>query len=133
MAVLIVDDEGFVALELAAALEHAGFRVRGPAVSCHEALSLARGCAPWLALVSIGLVGEMDGVQLARALREAYGTKCLFLTALPERALAGRDAAVGFIEKPYPTALVVRVVRALDASARGEERPTRPGSVHWLA
>jgi DNA-binding LytR/AlgR family response regulator len=83
--------------------------------------------------VFVGLAGEMDGVQLARALRDAHCTNCRFLTASPERALAGRDTAVGCIGKPHPTALVVRVVQALGAAATGEERPTRPGSVHWFA
>ena len=133
MNVLIVEDEALVGLELAAALERGGFHVLGPAASGNEALSLARGNIPWLALIVIHLVvGDMDGVELARALRDAYGTTCIYATVSPEQARAGRDAAVGFIEKPCDPGVVVRVVQALAASGKGQELASPPVGLAWF-
>ena len=70
--VLIVEDEVLVALTLQVALERAGHQVVGPAFSAGEALQLAEAEQPDPALVNLDLRSEIDGIAVARLLRERY-------------------------------------------------------------
>jgi two-component system, response regulator PdtaR len=115
MMVLIVEDEVLLALTLQVALERAGHQVVGPAFSAGEALQLAEAEPPDIALVDIDLRSEIDGIEVARLLRDRHGTTSLFLTGQLEAARSAGDAATGIILKPYDLGAVVR---AIDAVAR---------------
>ena len=115
MTILIVADEVLVALTLQVALERAGHQVVGPAFSAGAALQLAEAEQPDLALVDIDLRSEIDGIEVARLLRDRHGTTSVFLTGQLEAVRSAGDAVAGIILKPYDLGAVVL---AIDAVAR---------------
>ena len=120
LSVLIVDDEILIGMGLAMALNLAGYRVLGPAGSVRRALKIAAAEHPDLAMVDINLAGGTEGIDLARALQDRYGTTCVFLTAQPELAREARDAAIGVIAKPYDICAIPRALAAAARHRRGE-------------
>jgi DNA-binding response OmpR family regulator len=119
MVILVVEDETLIALVLEIALRFAGHDVLGPAATAEEALRLAARERPELALVDIILRDRGDGVALARALRDRYGTPSLFLSGQVPQAHANRDAAWGLIRKPYDPEAVVAAVEVVDVLLDG--------------
>src|SRR5215212_10307457 len=115
MLVLIVEDEVLLALTLQLALERAGHQVVGPAFSAGTALQLAEAEPPDIALVDIDLCSEIDGIEVARLLRDRHGTTSLLLTGQLEAVRPAGDAVAGIILKPYDLGAVVG---AVDAVAR---------------
>jgi two-component system, response regulator PdtaR len=114
MLILVVEDEALVGLVLVLALVREGHDVLGPAATAAEALALAEGTPPELALVDIDLRGGDDGVGVARALLGRHGCPSLFVTGQVGRAHANRDAAWGFIRKPYDPEVVLRSVEVVE-------------------
>lgn len=81
--ILVVEDEVFIALDLAATLEEAGYRVLGPATTVAAALRLLGQERPDAAVLDMNLRGEIV-TPVARLLRQmavpfalasAYGRK----------------------------------------------------------
>jgi CheY-like chemotaxis protein len=102
--VLIVEDDPILSLDLAELLEEWNYAVCGIAGSGASAMKLAAQHKPQLALVDVGLSGEMDGIELAVRLRHEFALPSIIVTGslssdLTERALAARPA--GFLSKPY--------------------------------
>ena len=61
--ILIVEDEGVVALSIQAALTKMGYRVVGIAVTGNEAIALATEHKPDVILMDIHIKGDIDGIQ----------------------------------------------------------------------
>src|SRR4051812_15937239 len=101
MIILIVEDDVLVALTLHVALERAGHHVVGPAYSAGTALQLAEAEQPDVALVDTDLRSEIDGIEVARLLRDRHGTTSLFLTGQLEAVRSAGDAVAGIVLKPY--------------------------------
>jgi len=115
MVILIIEDEYLVGWALKLVLMVAGHHIVGPAASADEALKLAQEEHPELAFVDINIVGDRDGVDVARLLTSVYNTTCIFLTAQLDRARAAKDAAVGVVTKPYdPHSLLQAIEIAAD-------------------
>lgn len=128
MVILIVEDEVLIGLGLHMVLSLAGYHVRGPALSVASALAIAAEEAPDIALVDVNLVGDDEGLEVARTLCDQYGTTVIFLTAQPERARRGKDIALGVITKPYDPQTPVRAVEfAAEARAGRQSGPVPPG------
>lgn len=127
MVVLIVEDEAIVALMLEAELHDAGYSVLGPAVSAREALQLARGTPVDFALLDINLQDGSSGIELARQLRQNFGTLSVFISGEAEQARANRDAAIAYISKPYEFSTVLAALRIAQDVAEG-----RPSNVDDL-
>jgi two-component system, response regulator PdtaR len=109
--ILLVEDEPLIAMALEAELTDAGHTVRGPASTAGRALQLAEIAPPDLALVDINLRdGAGQGIQLARELSYRCGTPSLFVSGQRAEAEANQDAAIGFIEKPYDPAVVLKAI-----------------------
>lgn len=110
-SVLVAEDQTFIALDLALAVEDAGGRVTGPAASCEEALGLFAAEAVDAAILDINLA---DGECLA--LMEALvgrGVPFIVHTAvdLPPAMLRFSDLVVR--TKPCPAARLVAELRIL--------------------
>jgi PAS domain S-box-containing protein len=102
--VLIVEDDRSIAGNLADSLTALGHTVSGIAASGEEALRRVEENPPDLALLDIKLRGEMDGVDVARAIRARFDIPVVYLTAYHDDALVKRAADTepqGFILKPY--------------------------------
>ena len=116
--IVIVEDDGIAALGMKMALERHGCRVRGIAGHPEAAVALCSSGID-LALVDINLAYGRSGVAFARALHEACGVPCLFVTGHLEEALAAKDAAVGCLGKPFTDlalTMAVDVVRRILAN-----------------
>lgn len=102
--VLIVEDEGVVALSLQATLTKMGYSVVGIAVTGSEALALAAQHAPDVVLMDIHIKGEMDGIETTEKLNETSDVPVIFLTAYADDetvARAIRTKSHSYLVKPY--------------------------------
>ena len=124
MILLVAEDEALIALVLELELRGAGHEVLGPAATPEEALALAEGTRPELALIDINLTAGGDGIALARTLRDRHGVPSLFVSGQAPDALAAKDAALGLVRKPYAPEDVARAVEAVAELLRGC-RPAR--------
>ncbi|NMG31623.1 EAL domain-containing protein [Aromatoleum evansii] len=102
--ILIVEDEGIVALDLQRRLAALGYAVSGRAMNGAAALAAAAAEWPDLVLMDIALQGELDGIETTRRLHAAGDVPVIFLTANSDPATFERAKAVaphGFLLKPF--------------------------------
>ena len=103
-SVLIVEDEGIVAEDLACKIRQFGYDVIGTTGTGEEAVELARQQRPDLVLMDIRLAGAMDGIEAAQQIHLENNLPILFLTAHSDTAtsLRAQEAnATGYILKPF--------------------------------
>jgi CheY-like chemotaxis protein len=129
--VLVAEDEDAVRLMLCESLERHGYRVL-PARDGPEALTVAgRHEGPIDLLLTDVVMPRMDGVALARAIRESRPlTRVLYMSGSPAESVVKeleQVAGTGFITKPItPSALVLRIRQALAEPL--EEGPALTGA-----
>jgi CheY-like chemotaxis protein len=117
--VLVVEDEGLIALHLTELLEKSGFRVTGPAYSGEMVLrEIGKTPLPDLILMDIALAGKLDGIETARQIRQQFpALPLIFVTAYsPERTMERmREMAPdGVIVKPFlDSDLLAMIAKAL--------------------
>jgi len=113
--VLVVEDEVFIAMELASALRAAGFEVMGPVGSVDDALDLIGDVQPDAALLDVNLGGErVTPVALKlKSLEVPY----LLASASTAEELAGDEvlASVSNLGKPTNLNQLVKAMRALQS------------------
>lgn len=97
---LIVEDQLLIAQCLKDEFEDHGYRVLELATRHQEALTIARGTRPDLALVNIDLEGDDDGAALAWDFK-AMGVPVLFISGQRDSVELAREAAVASLPKPY--------------------------------
>jgi two-component system, OmpR family, alkaline phosphatase synthesis response regulator PhoP len=119
--ILVVDDEFKIVQIARDYLEHAGFSVL-TAGDGKSALAAARSAKPDMVILDLGLP-EMDGLDVARALRKDSDVPIIMLTARGEETdkLVGLElGADDYVTKPFsPKELVARVrtlLRRVDAA-----------------
>ncbi len=118
--ILIADDDRVVLFTLAEGLRDAGYDVI-EARDGLQALDLCRSEAPALALLDIRMPG-LDGLQLARRLREETAVPFLFFSAYGDEAFvrsAVEAGALGYLLKPLDVAAILPMVRT--ALARSQD------------
>lgn len=118
-AVLIVEDNWLVSLELEAALVEAGYRVRGISVSADEALSACEELKPDLILMDIRLLGERDGIDAAIEARRRFDIPTIFLSAHDDPQIRDRAAdarPLGWLSKPMTPDRVIAALESLLAA-----------------
>lgn len=112
LAVLIVEDEFYLADDLAAALTGVGARVLGPFGRVEDASRLIEGGeAVDLAILDIDLVG--DRVFPVADLLRARGAPFLFATGYDPEVIPARFADVPRLEKPVTGAVVISLLETL--------------------
>lgn len=102
--VLIVEDEGVVAMEIQDRLESLGFDVAGIAASGSRAIKLAAQHRPNLVLMDIVLRGDMDGVEAAHQIQQKFKIPVVYLTAHSDQATLQRakiTTPFGYLIKPF--------------------------------
>ena len=117
--VLVVDDEPAIVDIVRDYLVDAGFRVSS-ARSGEDAMRLVRSIVPDLIVLDLGLPG-VDGLDVARALRQSSSVPIIVLTARADEA----DRVVGlelgaddYVVKPFsPRELLARIRAVLRRSA----------------
>lgn len=133
--VLVAEDEDVIRAMLCESLERHGYRVL-PARDGPEALRLAERHEGTIELLLTDVVmPRMDGVALARALRETRPqTRVLYMSGSPAESVVKeleQVAGTGFITKPVtPSALVLRIRQALaeplDGGVSSSDETRRP-------
>ena len=125
--ILVVDDEKRIVQLVRDYLEAAGFRV----VTAHDgkmALAQFRYERPDLVVLDLNLPG-MDGLDVARAIRQERNTPIIMLTARIEETdrIVGLElGADDYVPKPFSPRELVARVRAVLRRARGEAPVTAP-------
>ncbi len=102
--ILIVEDEGIIAQDLADILGRHGYRITGFARTGAEAFALAQSGSPDLIFMDIMLDGGMDGIEAAGSIMAALDIPVVFITAHAERSLVQRAKSVnpyGYLLKPF--------------------------------
>ncbi|AEG02775.1 GGDEF domain-containing response regulator [Methylomonas methanica] len=102
--ILIVEDEGIIAMDLRRQLTDFGYEVVATAFSGGQAISLAKQHKPDLVMMDIVLKGEMDGICAAQAIKDALQIPVIFLTAYSDPATLRRaktTGAYGYLIKPF--------------------------------
>jgi len=102
--ILVVEDEGIVALDISQTLESLGYEVVGNVDTAEEAVEKTKSLQPSLILMDINLKGEMDGVQAAGIINDTIKTPVIFLTAHADEATLQRAKLTqpyGYILKPF--------------------------------
>ena len=135
--VLVVDDEPPIREILKFQLENAGFIVR-TANDGEEGLRMAEADPPDLVLLDL-MIPHMDGYEVCRRLKNAYGTRhipVIILTArgeLDEKLKGLENGANDYVTKPFSMPeLLMRVKNALNWSqSQREANPLTglPGNV----
>lgn len=103
-AILIVEDENIVALDMKMRLESLGYRVIGVVDSGNAALEFLSGSVPDLVLMDIKLKGSMDGIETARIARDRLDVPIIFVTAFTDEQTLERAklaSPYGYIVKPF--------------------------------
>ena len=102
--ILVVEDEGLIALDIESHLLDLGYQVPGMAETGADAVLLAMEAQPDLVLMDIRLKGEIDGIQAAAKITERLDIPIIFLTAFADAETLNNAKQVspfGYILKPF--------------------------------
>jgi two-component system cell cycle sensor histidine kinase/response regulator CckA len=113
--ILVVEDEGLIAHDIATRLKSLGHAVIAQVGTAQEAVEKAAQAD--LVLMDIRLDGHADGVEAATMIRDRYHVPVIFLTANADRATIDRAKVAepyGYIVKPLaPAALASSIEIAM--------------------
>ena len=116
--ILIVEDEGILAIKTEMDLLNMGHEVIRIAGSGQEALDIAIREQPDIILLDIVLQGHMDGIEVSKQICAAYDCKIIYMTAYADEKTideAKRTKHVGFLHKPFePHQLKMGIEKALE-------------------
>lgn len=102
--ILIVEDEGIVAIDLKNRLTRMGYLVVGIANKGDQAISIAQEMLPDLVLMDIRLQGELDGIETAAQISSRFGILVVYLSAMIDpdtRQRADMTQPSGYLSKPF--------------------------------
>jgi PAS domain S-box-containing protein len=133
-SILIVEDEGVIALDIRATLGRLGYRVPAVVATGSDAIAQVESRRPRLVLMDIHLRGEMDGVEAAQVIRERFGVPVIYLTAFADPTTLQRARITepfGYLLKPFEErelhVVIEMALQRHDLQRRLEE------SERWLA
>jgi two-component system cell cycle sensor histidine kinase/response regulator CckA len=133
-AVMVVEDEQLIAMDIAETLRRMGYDVTGTVSSSVECVASAEQRRPDLVLMDIHLEGDLDGIDTARVLRERFDIPVVFLSAYADDRTMSRaklTEPLGYLLKPFrkselKSAVEVGLYRhQLERQLRARE--------HWLS
>lgn len=101
--ILIIEDEGIIAMDLKSIVTELGHNVTDIARTRDDAIAKGTAKTPDLILADIQLADKSSGIDAVNALLEELGNRpVIFITAFPERLLTGdRPEPAFLITKPY--------------------------------
>lgn len=121
----IVEDEAIIADAITEMLLESGYRVTAPAARYSEAVEMIENEAPDLLLLDVRLQGRLDGIDLARTVREKFHLPFIFLTANTDFDTIARAKDVSpsaFLAKPVTRAQLFAAIEI----AMAAPNPARP-------
>jgi PAS domain S-box-containing protein len=102
--ILVVEDEGIIALSIQRKLENLGYDVPVTVSSGEEAIQQAAEIHPNLVLMDIRLDGQMTGIEAAAQLRTRFNIPVIYLTAYADKNTLQRAKVTdpfGYLLKPF--------------------------------
>lgn len=109
--IMIVEDEGIVAMNMAVGLRDLGYEVVSVESNGQDAIAKAHETSPDLILMDIVLDGEMDGIDAANAIKSYSDIPIVFLTAYADEKFLSRAT------ESVPAAYLVKPVDARSVHA----------------
>ena len=123
--VLIVEDEVFVAMDMAETLAEYGYDCIGVADDTASAMRLG-GQSVDVALVDVNLCDGATGPMIGELLAREYGARVIFVTANPRQLGSGVPGTLGVIAKPVDFKLIGEALDFALAVKPGAPTPTPP-------
>ena len=102
--ILIVEDEGIIAIDLQTRLKSLGYTVVDVVSNGKEALAAVRQKMPNLVLLDVMLKDNDDGIEIAKQIKNEYHTPVIFVSAYGDKKTLERAKLAepyGYILKPY--------------------------------
>lgn len=103
--VFILEDENIVAKDIEQSLKKLGYDVVGIASSGEKVIKLLNdGIRPEIFLMDIMIKGDMDGIEVAKYVKEKYNLPVIFLTAYADENTLSKAKITepyGYILKPF--------------------------------
>jgi signal transduction histidine kinase len=102
--ILVVEDEGIIAMSIQSTLKNLGYTVLSLAVTGKDAVKKAGDDKLDLVLMDISLRGEMDGIEAAGHIRSKFNIPVVYLTAHSDEKMLMRAKVTepfGYIVKPF--------------------------------
>lgn len=102
--ILVVEDEGLVAEDIARILQNFGYEVLDIVSSGEEAVKIAENLLPDLVLMDIMLEGDMNGIDAAGQIYSRFDIPIVYLTAYGEEDglhKAKKTGPFGYMLKPF--------------------------------
>jgi PAS domain S-box-containing protein len=103
-SILVVEDDGIVALHIRDLLEKNNYRVSGAAAYGEDAVAMAHRDPPDLVLMDINLMGSIDGIEAAREIRRRADVPVIYLTGYSDSERLSRAKETSpycYLVKPY--------------------------------
>ena len=123
--IVVIEDDRNISDLVTMYLRKQGFRVL-QADNAAGGLDYIARERPKLAIVDVGLPGEMDGLDVCRKLREEHGPPVVLLTARDDevdRVLGLELGADDYVTKPFSPRELVAHVRAVIRRTSAHDRP----------
>jgi PAS domain S-box-containing protein len=130
-SILIVEDDGVIALRMQEMLRKSGYIVPDPVAFGEDAIEQIGENPPHIVLMDIELMGEIDGIETARITQERFDIPVIYLTAYVDDhrlAKAKETRPYGYIVKPFMDRELLATIdmalhrHALDRKLRESER-----------
>ncbi|NDJ54664.1 MAG: response regulator, partial [Chloroflexi bacterium] len=102
--ILIVEDEGIIALDIQTRLNDMGYGTVARASNSFQAIEMAMQLRPDIVLMDIRLEGNTSGIEAADQIRVKYQIPVIYVTAHADEATieqAKRTRPYGYILKPF--------------------------------
>jgi DNA-binding NtrC family response regulator len=129
--ILLVEDEGIIALNVQERLSKMGFRVPLFVSTGEAAIREAEKLSPDLVLLDIRLAGLMSGIEAAQIIRERFDIPVVFMTSHSDH-MTIRDSLTafpyGYILKPVKDADLLTMIgsalarKELEVRVKNQER-----------
>jgi len=102
--ILIVEDEGIVALDLEQRLNDMNYNVVGIAGNGNEAIKKTEKLRPDIILMDILIKGDLNGIETAQKIQDLYNIPFIYLTGSLDSTILERAKTTepsGYISKPF--------------------------------
>ena len=102
--VLIVEDEPMIAEDISDFLDDMNFKSVGIAYDSETALDMLINRHPDIALLDISIEGSLNGIEVAKIIRDKYNIPFIFLTSHSDKDTldeAKKTIPYGYIVKPF--------------------------------
>lgn len=114
-AILVLDDEALIGMELEALLQEAGYRVAGPAVDVQESLALIEEERLDGAVLDLNLNGERSDAVADRL--TALGIPFIYLTGHADAVIDERHRHAPVIPKPFDDRRLLKAVAQMSPAS----------------